>query len=106
MAATSVKSTLENLLRQAFDPDYLKIDNESSQHNVAPGSETHFKVIIVSEAFVPLRAVARHQAVYRAVAEPLSGPVHALALHTYTPEEWAQSDGAPASPECLGGSRR
>jgi BolA protein len=28
-----------------------------------------------------------------------------LALHTYTPEEWAQIDAAPASPTCAGGSK-
>jgi BolA protein len=32
------------------------------------------------------------------------GEFHALALHTYTPEEWAQIDTAPASPTCAGGS--
>jgi BolA protein len=33
------------------------------------------------------------------------GEFHALALHTYTPGEWAQIDAAPASPTCAGGSK-
>jgi len=52
------------------------------------------------------RQVARHQSVYAAVADELAGPVHALALHTYTPGEWAgREQAAPASPACLGGSK-
>jgi BolA protein len=33
----------------------------------------------------------------------LMSEFHALALHTYTPEEWAKIDAAPASPTCAGG---
>jgi BolA protein len=33
------------------------------------------------------------------------GQVHALALHTYTPGEWAEQGAAPASPTCRGGSK-
>ena len=31
-----------------------------------------------------------HQAVYRALGELMAGPVHALALQTFTPESWAK----------------
>ena len=42
--------------------------------------------------------------VNEALADELAGPVHALAIHTYTPEEWRQRFGeAPMSPPCLGG---
>jgi BolA protein len=42
--------------------------------------------------------------VNEALAEELAGDVHALALHTYTPEEWqARFGDAPMSPPCLGG---
>ncbi len=67
-------------------------------------SETHFKVTLVSEMFTGQRSVKRHQSVYAVLAEWLAGPVHALALHTYTPEEWMQVDGAPDSPDCRGGT--
>jgi len=53
-----------------------------------------------------LRKVARHQQVYAALAAQLAGPVHALALHTYTAAEWqARQEAAPESPDCLGGSK-
>jgi BolA protein len=74
-------------------------------HNVPPGSESHFKVVLAASVFDGQRKVARHQAVYALLGDLMQGGVHALALHLYTPEEWAALGGAPASPECLGGGR-
>ena len=40
------------------------------------------------------------------LAEQLAGGVHALALHTMTPEEWFAKGGeVPQSPDCLGGGK-
>jgi len=104
--ATSVQSVIEQKLSAEFEPITLLVENESHQHNVPPGSESHFKVTLVSDHFDPLRKVARHQRVYAALSEELAGPVHALALHTYTATEWQELSGgaAPDSPNCLGGS--
>ena len=90
---------------QALQPSHLELINESYMHSVPPGSESHFKAVIVSEDFAGLNAVKRHQAVYRALGE-LMQRIHALALHTYTAEEWQQRQQAPDSPNCLGGSKR
>ena len=80
---------------------------QATTGSVPANSETHFKVVIVSEAFDGRRKVARHQQVYAELSEQLAGPVHALALHTYTAAEWQQRNAsAPASPDCLGGSKR
>ncbi|MCE7766679.1 BolA family transcriptional regulator, partial [Pseudomonas putida] len=35
----------------------------------------------------------------------LMSQFHALALHTYTPQEWQKIGVAPASPTCAGGSK-
>jgi BolA protein len=75
-------------------------------HSVPPGSESHFKVTLVSDAFEGRRLLERHRAVNAALADELRDSVHALALHTLTPEEWFARGGAvPASPPCLGGSK-
>lgn len=101
-----VQQEIEQQLQQQLSPVHLEVLNESHQHSVPPNSETHFKVILVSPAFDGKRKVARHQQVYAALAAQLEGPVHALALHTYTPAEWQQrQQEAPASPQCLGGSK-
>jgi len=90
---------------QALAPAFLEVENESHRHNVPQGSETHFKVTLVSDQFKDKSLVARHRMVNELVAEQLAGEVHALSLHTKTPDEWFEQGGViPDSPECLGGS--
>ncbi len=101
-----VQQQIETKLRAALSPLQLEVANESHMHSVPAGSESHFRVVVVSAVFDGLRAVARHQRVYQVLADELAGGVHALALHTYTPTEWqARGGDAPASPACLGGSK-
>ncbi len=105
MSNQIVQRTIEEKLASAFDPQHLLVENESNNHSVPPDSETHFKVVMVAACFAGKRPVARHQAVYKVLAEELQNPVHALALHLYTEEEWREKAGnAPLSPPCLGGS--
>ncbi|MCP1622314.1 BolA protein [Pseudomonas nitroreducens] len=86
----------------ALEPQHLEVLDESHMHS--RGQETHYKAVIVSPAFTGLNAVKRHQKVYATLGE-LMGQIHAMALHTYTPEEWAQQGAAPDSPTCRGGSK-
>lgn len=71
-------------------------------------SETHFKVVVVSDAFAAKAVVARHRLVHEVLAEPLSGPVHALSIVAKTPEQWqtmvaqGKAETEP-SPSCRGG---
>lgn len=102
----SVQQEIEEALNAQFSPEYLEVENESHQHNVPANSETHFRVVLVSNGFDGMRKVARHQQVYKVLAPQLEGPVHALALHTYSPEEWRErAASAPESPACRGGSQ-
>ena len=102
----NVQTEIEHRLNAELGPEHLQVVNESYMHSVPANSETHFKVVLVSAAFAGKRKVARHQQVYALLSEQLEGPVHALALHTYTPQEWAQrQQAAPDSPDCLGGSK-
>src|SRR5690606_24611877 len=86
----------------ALSPTHLEVRDESHMHS--RGLETHYKVAIAGGAFAGKGRVQRHQLVYRALG-PLMQEIHALALHTYTPEEWAAQGAAPDSPACRGGSR-
>ncbi|RLQ21587.1 BolA/IbaG family iron-sulfur metabolism protein [Seongchinamella sediminis] len=102
----SVQTEIEQRLTAELSPEHLQVINESHMHSVPANSETHFKVVLACAEFAGKRKVARHQRVYAILAEQLAGPVHALALHTYSPEEWSEREqGAPGSPDCLGGSR-
>lgn len=91
----------------ALEPVELRVTNESSQHNVAPGSETHFRVLLVSSELDGMSRVARHRAIHRLLADELAGSVHALAIDAWTPAEWRErSERATVSPECRGGAGR
>ena len=99
-----IKDEINTALQDAFAPQTLIVENESFRHNVPEGSETHFKVTLVSEAFSGQRSVKRHQSVYSVLAVELQSGIHALALHTYLPVEWKKQQAVPNSPDCLGGS--
>ena len=102
----TTQSIIEEKLNASFKPSHCEIINESHGHNVAKGAETHFKVVLVSSNFEAIRPVARHQQVYSVLQEELRGGVHALSLHTFTPQEWQQETQVADSPPCMGGSKK
>jgi BolA protein len=106
-SSMSVQERIEQKLAGGLRILHLEVINESGQHNVPPGSESHFKVVVVSNDFEGKSLVAQHRAVYKLLGGELERQVHALALHTYTERLWRDSQGAaPTSPPCLGGKSR
>jgi len=100
-----VENRIVQKLSETFSPSHLEVLNESYMHSVPAGSETHFKVVLAADSFTGKRQVQRHQAIYACLAEELKTGVHALALHTFSPDEWDASGTVPASPNCMGGSK-
>ena len=101
----SMQTIIEQKLASEFDADYLQVENESHMHNVAPGSESHFKVTIVSNLFNEQMLIKRHRMVNSALQQEIQ-QIHALALHTLTPQEWQARAGSVAdSPKCRGGGK-
>lgn len=85
---------------------HLEVINESGRHSVPPGSESHFKVVLVSERFGGVGLLARHRIINEILANELANDIHALAIHAYTQKEWlARTKEAPLSPPCLGGGK-
>ena len=86
-----VGSRIETKLREAFAPESLSVVDESHLHEGhaghRPGGETHFRVALVSAAFTGKSRVERHRMVNAALAEELSGRVHALAIKASAPGE-------------------
>ena len=104
---TTTQETIQHKLQQAFSPIHLEVVNESHMHSVPEGSESHFKVVVVSEAFEGEKLIARHRQVNQVLSAELAGGIHALALHTLTPEDWFNRGGTVSdSPPCLGGSKK
>jgi len=100
-----IESDIKQSLEEAFSPQYLVLENESYMHNVPEGSESHFKLVLVSDQFSGKRLVQRHQLVYRILSKQMD-IIHALAMHLFTPEEWSERQGdVSGSPNCHGGGR-
>lgn len=101
----SVAEAIERKVRDALPVTHLSLENESHRHSVPANSETHFKLVLVSEAFDGQMPVRRHQTLYSLLSDELDGPVHALVLHLFTPGEWqARQADVADSPDCRGGS--
>ena len=98
-----VQRSLESKLKNAFQPTWLQVLNESNMHNVPPNSESHFKVIVVSAIFNKKSRIERHQMINSILKEELEGSIHALSIQAHTAEEWSQrSEKIIGSPNCVG----
>lgn len=96
-----VQNTIEAKLADAIALKHLEVINESGNHNVPPGSESHFKVVLVADEFADMKLVQRHRRVNQVLADELANRIHALAIHAYTEDEWHKRQGnAPMSPPC------
>ena len=103
----SIQLTIEKKITGALSPSYLSVSNESHMHSVPPGSESHFKLIIVSQNFEGMSRIRRHQTVNKILKEELSDKLHALSMEALTKDEWeCKGKVARQSPECLGGNKQ
>ena len=99
-----IKDKIEEKLKTQISSIYVEVINESPNHNVPDGAESHFKVIVVSNDFENMRPVQRHQLIYKALNEEMK-LIHAIAIHPFTKIEWDKNNQSSSdSPDCLGGS--
>jgi len=103
----TIEKIIHSKLQAEFNPTHLEVINESHMHSVPANSETHFKIVIVSEKFAGESLIKRHRAINTLLAKELTEGVHALGLHTMTAPEWERKNGqVAASPQCRGGSKK
>jgi acid stress-induced BolA-like protein IbaG/YrbA len=57
-------------------------------HVSVTGDGQHFEATIVSAAFAGKNRVQQHQLVYKALGDRMRAEIHALSMHTMTPEQW------------------
>lgn len=100
----SRKKRIEETLIPALSPVFLSIEDESMNHHVPQGSETHFKIIAVSKRFDDLTRINRHKLINQLLKEEFDLGLHALSMHLYTSEEWeTQQKSVLQSPTCRDG---
>ncbi len=88
---------MEKLIKEAIEsglsPTHLEIIDESALQaghaGAQPGGETHYRILVVSDHFSNLSRVARQQSVYAQLDAAFARGLHALAMRTLTPAEYA-----------------
>ncbi|CAJ2500523.1 Uu.00g033760.m01.CDS01 [Anthostomella pinea] len=96
---TPREDAIRTKVTDALNPSRLEIFNDSSKHThhkAMAGSssqETHFRLVITSEAFKAKMQPARHRLVYQLLKDEMAaeGGIHALQLKTMTPDEEARA---------------
>ncbi|MEX2650616.1 MAG: BolA family protein [Alphaproteobacteria bacterium] len=86
-----IAETIKAKLEARFAPLRLELVDESARHaghaGARPEGETHFRLVLVADAFAGLGRVARQRLIHGCLAEELAGPVHALSLAALAPGE-------------------
>ena len=87
----SVGKKIEHTLSDNFNLSHLEVINESHMHS-GPNTESHFKVILVSDEFEDMKLVQRHRRINELLKFELENGVHALSLHLFTNNEWKDKE--------------
>ncbi len=103
----SRKNRIEELVNKELVPIYLNVEDESGNHHVPEGAQTHFKLTVVSTCFIDLSRLARHRLLNHLLNKEFELGLHALSMHLYTPEEWEKrGNSVLQSPSCRGGFKK
>lgn len=88
-----MREAIEARLHERLAASLVEVVDEShlhAGHAGARGGGGHFRAVIVSERFAGLSRVKAQQLVYAALGEWMGREIHALAMQTFTPEQWAR----------------
>ena len=99
MTERLIEKKIINSLKENFKLASLKIVNESFMHNVPKGSESHFKIVIVSDNFIKKSLIQRHKEIYKALGE-IMNDIHALSIHAFDNKEFELNPMILDSPQC------
>ena len=83
---------IQSLLRERLQPAHLEVRDDSAAHSghASAGGKGHFRLRIVSRCFVGLKPLQRHRLVNEALAPLYETALHAVAMETLTPDEFAK----------------
>ena len=94
-----IENKIINSLINSMNVSSLKVLNESFMHNVPKDSESHFKIVIVSNDFKNLSLIQRHKLVYKSL-DNIMNNIHALSIQSFSDDEFARNPIILDSPEC------
>ena len=84
---------IEKALTRELDATLVDVTDQSGLHAghlSAQEGGGHFEVLVVSEKFRGQSRVAAQRMVYEALGKMMQEDIHALAMRTFTPEQWAE----------------
>ena len=84
------KAEIIKRLDEAFEPETLGVEDESYLHKGHEGAKdgrSHFRVLIIAEAFEGKNLIDRHRMIYAALDEMMRIDIHALAIDAWAPDE-------------------
>ena len=84
---TALSDLITHKLKAAFDASVVEVEDDSASHAGHGASGAHVNLVVVAEAFSGKGQIARHRMIYAALAEEMTGPIHALAIVAKTPAE-------------------
>ena len=94
-----VENKIKAIINANLNPSVLNIINESSMHNVPVNSESHFKIIIVSDIFKDVASVNRHKIIYKTLGNVMDD-IHALSIYAFDINEFDTNPMVLDSPNC------
>lgn len=87
-----ISELIKQKLEEGLSPTHLEIINESHLHEGHAGDDgsgqTHFKLIVVSNAFGECSRIQRQRQVNTLINDLFSQGLHAVSMRTYTPQEY------------------
>jgi BolA protein len=92
MSSRSTAAQIRSVLELHLDPVHLEVRDDSGAHagHASAGGKGHFRLRIVSRCFVGLKPLQRHRLVNEALAPLYETALHAVAMETLTPDEFAK----------------
>ena len=94
-----IENKIKAIINTNLSPSILNIINESSMHNVPTNSESHFKIIIVSDIFKDVTSVNRHKIIYKTLGSVMDD-IHALSIYAFDINEFDTNPMVLDSPNC------
>ncbi|MGH7897693.1 MAG: BolA family protein [Candidatus Binatia bacterium] len=89
---------IESLLRERLGAVHVEVEDESALHAGHAGAAAgggHYSCLVVADSFEGQTPLERHRRVYQALGDLMKSEIHALALRTFSPAEWADRGSGP-----------
>lgn len=82
---------IRGIITQGLTPSYFQLTDDSAKHaghaGARPEGQTHYSLVLESQAFAGLNQVKRHQLIYGLLEPELKSGLHALSIQAYAPGE-------------------